>query len=102
MMTYADWNARGPAVCDAECAEAMGWHLDKDGNRIGDLDGWSPTTDRNATALLIERVYWGDYRMIDRLAMALDSQDLGGRVDALNADPSLLAYCCVRAMREEA
>jgi hypothetical protein len=76
MTDYQTWIARGTAVCDAECAEAMGWdnapggywltkeqwpcdwpETDEPGRkRFLSVSRWSPTTDRNATEMMVKEV----------------------------------------------
>jgi hypothetical protein len=112
MTDYQTWIARGTAVCDAECAEAMGWERnrrgglwmgwhDETGYGVAERD-WSPTTDRNATAMMVERVVKNDYYALMRLSENLREVGIDGAREALLADPSLVAYCCVRALKEEA
>jgi hypothetical protein len=123
MMTYAKWWSRGPAVCDTECAEAMGWR--KDGTWWRDQGGditecaeeipyemerWSPTTDRNATARMVEKVAWHGSGAVERFAVTLTEEMEANHktlttwpeIETLLVAPSLLAYCCWRALREEA
>ena len=113
-MTYQDWIARGDAVCDAECAEAMGWirgdsiyssgkWYDGNGTSVAPTD-WSPTTDRNATAMMVEEVkrrgkmatlligVMGDNHPVS----FLEAVELG-----ICAAPSLIAWACCRALKEE-
>jgi len=117
MMPYQDWIARGPAVCDAECAEAMGWKQ-KPGSvywNWGESNGampviigvWSPTTDRNATAMMLETIELIGPKAVEKFDEALRlNLPVGGRghswLRIIKTETSLLAYCALRALKEEA
>jgi hypothetical protein len=133
MIPYQDWIARGNAVCDAECAEAMGWARVKgyapgdgdwwwrnpgsirDGDPVIPVADWLPTMDRNATAMLVEKVTEDKartIRLLDVLGNEIDQEAahaFGGMYAAahcpialIKAPASLLAYCCWRSLKEEA
>jgi len=121
-MTLEEWEALPTTERDAICAErVMRWRCsgdtDVDGYlwRKGWLDGaglvvkwasdWSPTTDRNATALLLDEVmkrgkrYAFDYELgcrNDEVYHAIRSGvgHRGSVLEILRLDPSLIAYCC--------
>ena len=119
-MTYEQWWSRGPAVCDAECAGAMGYECfghsseersgwrTPDGHIVidpSDPDAWSPTTDRNVAAIMVERAealgrfrWWAVLEQLWRTSR--EPKTLVAF--ALTCDPSLLAYCAWRALKEEA
>jgi hypothetical protein len=121
-MPYQDWIARGPAVCDAECAEAMGWNdLDcgywyrwNDSGYLAESTGiliadFSPTTDRNHAAMMVEKVLSMKaerMRFAHSLTRELGLDQVGtiaaGVITGAAAAPSLLAYCAWRALKEEA
>jgi len=112
-MTYQDWIARGDAVCDAECAEAMGWTKSAGGVYWEDSRGharavvgqnWLPTIDRISTARMVDEVkrrgkmatlligVMGDNHPVS----FLEAVELG-----ICAAPSLIAWACCRALKEE-
>jgi hypothetical protein len=103
-MTYAEFLARPASVNDAECLTVvMGWHLeidgdytvwmDADGNKMADLYELSPTTDRNATAMLVLRVM-DNVKTIDRFLELLRLHHIISPITALAA--------AIRAAKEEA
>jgi len=114
--TYQDWIARGTGVCDAECAQAMGWERSgrwwaEDGVTMAPAEdvvlalAWSPTVNRNDTARMVERVVElrRKSRFTDLLLTTGEGLDSSFMViAALIAAPSLVAYCAWRALREEA
>jgi hypothetical protein len=115
MMPYTEWIARGPVVCDAECAEAMGWtrHPDKaiavwclNGEATQTIRGWSPTTDRNATAMMLDAVEAAGLQAAMQFSVYFaglcDYTGHGAILCQLRAPASLLAYCAWRALKEEA
>jgi hypothetical protein len=120
MTDYQTWIARGPAVCDAECAQAMGWeknhawsvgHFDKqyefgwvdaDGEDVA-ASAWSPTTDRNACARVLKRVAdEGRAVIFDLILAETIDNPLGFQLDVLLLDPSMLCWCALEALKEEA
>ena len=117
MIPYQDWIARGTAVCDAECAEAMGyvwrdcrpggpqfWYTQL-GERAPFLVAPEYTTDRNHTAMMAEEVVAGGVSVVTRfnkfLSDCVPYWPLSP-LDAWSLAPSLVAYCARRALREEA
>jgi len=111
-MTYAEFAARPTQTNDDEALTVvMRWHLeidgdytvwmDADGNKRADRYELSPTTDRNATAMLAEEV---TKRGSQNRTMYLIGRELGhGGIlecwDLLLAAPSLVAWACVEACR---
>ena len=117
-MTYAEWEKRPTSVNDAECATViMGWYLSNDGSTWcthgeclcaaksdGETEPWSPTTDRNATAMLVEEVGQRG-KMVEVLTRILvNGSGLTSFLEAielgLRAAPSLVAWACCEACRE--
>lgn len=115
-MTLRDWRA-GPES-DAICAEkVMGWRrVTRDGEPYWeDTNGayvssaaWSPTSDRNATAMLLEEIErrelqdafdheLGVQNADSYAAARWGCGDAGSPLGILRIDPSLIAYCCVAA-----
>ncbi len=120
-MTYAEFAARPASVNDAECATVvMGWILQEvwlepssDGEAwraIGKCPAF--TTDRNATAMLVEEVAKRGRNAV-LLFISFFGDATGGRrigpegavsvtwtpVDVLCAAPSLVAWACCEACR---
>jgi len=123
-MTYAEFAARDEQTNDDECLEVvMRWHLavdgdytvwvDADGNKKADRFDFSPTTDRNATAMLVEEVaHRGSLevtRFIERLGEATGGLHVHPientvsvtwwPIDVLLAAPSLVAWACCESCR---
>jgi hypothetical protein len=119
-MTYAEWKERPSRVNDAECMELFGYHRwddeherewwrKMDGDRIADLHRieFSPTTDRNATAMLVEEVKrrWPASRMrfahilTHELVLPSEGTMAAGVIAGVSADPSLVAWACVEACK---
>jgi len=133
-MTYAEFLARHASVNDAECAEivmrwtretqcqsvsrgiasistATHWML-SDGSMLA-MSNFSPTTDRNATAMLVEEVaHRGSLevtRFIERLGEATGGLHVHPientvsvtwwPIDVLLAAPSLVAWACCESCR---
>lgn len=121
-MTYAEFLARPSSVNDAECVEiVMRWYLSTDGSTwcvdgecLRGVGDWSPTTDRNATAMLVEETTKDQARAIrflNVLGRELNPDKaltFGGVFAAaqapialITAAPSLVAWACVESCREE-
>ena len=134
-MTLTEWNALTTEERDAICAErVMGWHkgvpvrgqpayysesdwvwYNADRHSMALVRGtaplsdrlvaFHPTTDRNATAMLVEKVSAMD--LAERMIFDAEIRDLpdykrcgSSRIALLLLDPSLIAYCCVKACEE--
>jgi len=114
-MTYQDWIARGPAVCDAECAEAMGlidcgpsgwWTDDTSPELIGPLPP-AYTSDRNHAAMMVERVVErGRARIVSLHGYLRDhvvfDDDLPNSIFWLRINSAIIAWACWRVLKEEA
>ena len=132
-MTYAEWAARPASVNDAECLLLL---YPKADVRYGDWDTYHAyaefipsgkpwkthsidakpiphfTTDRNATAMLVEEVKRRgeaeEIRFGDALALhipACQGSEYGAcgpedLIDVVSAAPSLVAWACVESCRE--
>ena len=116
MRSYKGWIARGTGVCDAECAEAMGWERSgrwwtEDGVTMAPAEdvvlalAWSPTVNRNDTARMVEEVVAGGASVVTRfnkfLSDCVPYWPLSP-LDAWSLAPSRVAYCAWRALKEEA
>ena len=120
MTEYEKWIARGTAVCDAECAQAMGWERSgrwwtEDGVTMAPAEdvvlalAWSPTVNRNDTARMVHAttVLNGRTERFIAIFKLAYSAIVGGSPELVTgwhtwqADPSLLAYCACKAMKEE-
>lgn len=122
-MNYAtDWTALPLERKNALCAEAMGWRrsrphatppsqavwCDEDGRGGKRVDDWSPCTDRNHTAMMVEAVVAQGSTTTFIVAFASsphwpdpteDRSDLRVIV-ALTASPDLLAWAACEALRQ--
>jgi len=114
-MTYQDWIARGNEACNAECAEAMGWT--RDDSEVGsywlgpDSTGmavwaWSPTTNRNHTAMMVERVVErGRARIVSLHGYLRDhvvfDDDLPNSIFWLRINSAIVAWACWRVLRPD-
>jgi hypothetical protein len=120
-LTYQQWWSRGPAACNAECAKAMGWndlncgywYRWDDSGYLAESTGiliadFSPTTDRNHTAMMVEKVLSMKaerMRFAHSLTRELGLDQVGtiaaGVITGAAAAPSLVAWACWRALKEE-
>lgn len=120
-MTYTDWSALPLERKNALCAEAMGWErssvaLDacwcSGGECLRDVEDWSPCTDRNDAAMMVERLYELDSAEESRarrdafetiLFNASGASNGGfGDWDTLTISPDLLALAAYTALAKEA
>ncbi len=112
-MTYPDWKARPLSMNNAECATVvMGWRqmhngfgemdwYDSNGHSHGHvIGGFNPTTDRNATAMLVGEVKKKLLRQ-SIFQDALFSEGVYQPFDVAAAAPSLVAWACCESCREE-
>jgi hypothetical protein len=119
-MTYAEWKERPSSVNDAECATVvMRWkwvdvvqRWKAPGNKMI-YAAFSPTTDRNATAMLVEGVARRGRDCCLHFSLSLGDalgacwRNIEGTlsvswtpVDVLCAAPSLVAWACCESCRE--
>jgi len=113
-MTYAEFLARHASVNDAECATVvMGWKLHESPGACDPywyqedrlvltrfVADFSPTTDRNATDLLLAEVERRGL-VLKTLSTLLDDDSIASTTwGCLRAAPSLVAWACVEACRE--
>jgi hypothetical protein len=62
------------------------------------VSSFLPISDRNATAMMVERaVTTGRADMLDSF---LDDENVCTALEALAADPALVAWCCLKAKEE--
>ncbi len=114
MIPYEAFKALPIAERDAICAEKMGWIRDatrpymwdkRDGTRV-DMSAWSPTTDRNGAAMMVEKVCSLGEDAKDAFGVAweqtapLDFENGNWVADILLIDPCLIAYCAYVALEE--
>jgi hypothetical protein len=122
-MTLTEFHAlvkSDPRKAGAMVAEkVMGWRcggwrdetwLDADGIGHGTIYGWSPTTDRNACAMVVKRVVASPARqrfvtlLVWELGMGAWKVVHETLVDfcerLLLADPALLCWCALEAVKE--
>jgi len=116
-MIYHDWKAlceTDPAKANALCAEAMGWryYRHQHGEQWMDSEGFprwlvkdfQPITDRNATALMVERVVERSRmaRFSDAILASGEWLDVNFMVvSALLIPPDLIAWACCEALRPD-
>jgi len=120
MIPYDEFKALPVAERDAICAEKMGWHcgadffgfdgwIDSCGKFIayavsdGETHSWSPTTDRNDAAMMVEKVKdegFGEQFYFDAaLAVVTDMDDVMW-CDIILLDPCLIAWAVCVALEE--
>jgi hypothetical protein len=117
MIPYEAFKALPVAERDAICAKKMGW-IDLDCGywyadspsgavRTGILiESWSPTTDRNDAAMMVENVAQNNRHIAFDEAVTDTNRGPdrwwrpGGMLDVLLLDPCLIAYCSCVALEE--
>ena len=112
MIPYDEFKALPVAEADAICAEKMGWHhhfgigddawWEANGIRAADYFYWSPTTDRNDAAMMVEKAARDGVMRIKFTLMAHDLLAFetygSAALAAVMADPCLIAYCACVAL----
>ena len=121
MIPYDEFKALPVTEADAICAEKMGWHcgadffgfdgwIDSCGKFIayavsdGETHSWSPTTDRNDAAMMVEKAARDGVMRIKFTLMAHDLLDFetygSAALAAVMAAPCLISYCACVALEE--
>ena len=121
MIPYDEFKALPVAERDAICAEKMGWSrsekesvwVDATGRVTASVNGtsnrpfigtgfWSPTTDRNDAAMMVEKAARDGVMRIKFTLMAHDLLAFetygSAALAAVMADPCLIAYCACVAL----
>ena len=99
-IAYADWSALPLERKNALCAEAMGWFM-LDGLCMRLARDWSPCTDRNHTAMMVEEVGLRGLQtaFLDATGIATMAPRRAAW-DLLASDADLLAWAACEALRQ--